>query len=76
MSAGLAEDSDSPIDVETVAWADRIFVMESRHRRVIERRFASALRSPVVTLRIRDEFQFMDETLIALLRSRMVPFLR
>lgn len=58
-----------------VEWADRIFVMERRHRQVIERRFAGSLRSPIVVLGIPDEYEFMDGTLVAVLRRRLAGFL-
>ena len=57
-------------------WADRVFVMEARHRKAIERKFSTAKRqASIVVLGIRDEFQFMDEKLIAILRQRMAAFL-
>lgn len=76
MSAGLAAESDSPLDAEMLEWADRIFVMENRHRKAIERRFPRYLRKgPVVVLAIPDDYGFMDEQLITLLRARMRPYL-
>lgn len=76
MSAGLAGESDLPLDLEMLEWADRVFVMEARHRKVIERKFATAnRRAPIVVLGIRDEFQLMDDNLVAILRDRMSAFL-
>lgn len=57
-------------------WADRVFVMESRHRKAVETRFGkSARRAPVVVLGIRDNYRFMDPDLIRLLRAKMTPYL-
>lgn len=76
MSAGLAADSDLPLDAELLGWADRIFVMEGRHRRAIERRFPASLgRAPVVVLGIADDYAFMDDALVALLETRVSPHL-
>ena len=65
------------IDVELVRWADRIFVMEARHRTAIRQRFADALDGkPIVNLAISDRYRFMDGRLIELLESRTAPHLR
>ena len=65
------------IDTELVRWADRIFVMEARHRTAIRQRFADALDSkPIVNLAIPDRYRFMDERLIELLENRTAPHLR
>ena len=75
MSAGLAEDSDQQIDIEMIEWADRIFVMEGRQRKAIERRFARSRRqAPIVVLGIADEYTFMDDELVVLLRKKIAPF--
>ena len=76
MSAGLAIDSDLPLDAEMLGWADRIFVMEARHRRAIEARFSPATRrAPIVVLGVRDEYHFMQPELVAILRDRMARHL-
>lgn len=76
LSAGLAEDSDLVLDAEMLEWADRVFVMESRHRKAVETRFGKSARSaPVVVLGIRDNYRFMDPALIRLLRAKMTPYL-
>ena len=65
-------DADVPLDAETVAWADRIFVMEARQRRLVQSRFGEALGGkPVVNLGIPDRYRYMDEALVALLRRRL-----
>lgn len=77
MSAGTAIDSDTPLDRELVEWADTIFVMERRHRSAIQSRFRESLRDEtrIVCLEIPDDYDFMDEGLVALLESRMARFL-
>lgn len=76
MSAGLTADSDLLLDTEMLEWADRVFVMETRHRKAIESRFAASSRSaPIVVLRIADDYRFMDQALIDILRQRMKPYL-
>lgn len=76
MSAGLAADFDLPLDTEMLEWADSVFVMETRHRKVIQSRFAASSRSaPIVVLRIADDYGFMDQALIDILWQRMKPYL-
>lgn len=64
------------LDGELVRSADRIFVMEARHRTAIRQRFGGALDGkPIVNLAIPDRYRFMDERLIEL-ESRTAPHLR
>ncbi|MEZ5680364.1 MAG: hypothetical protein R3E14_03610 [Erythrobacter sp.] len=75
LSAGTANDSDTPVDHELVDWADAIFVMERRHRTVIQSRFRNSLRQTrIVCLDIPDDYEFMDRDLVVLLESRMARF--
>ena len=76
MSAGLAIDSDLPLDAEMLEWADRVFAMEARHRRAIEARFSpQTRRAPIVLLGVRDEYLFMQPELVGILRTRMARHL-
>ncbi|WP_218578385.1 hypothetical protein [Vineibacter terrae] len=50
--------------------------MEQRHREAIRKRFRKALGSrPVIVLGIPDEFAFMQDELVALLKERVPPLL-
>ena len=51
--------------------------MERRHRSAIQSRFRESLRDEtrIVCLEIPDDYDFMDEGLVALLESRMARFL-
>lgn len=71
-SAGLARDAEEVLSADLVEWADMIFVMERVHRSRVQRDFAPLLQdTPVVVLNIKDEFTFMDERLVALLKIKM-----
>jgi predicted protein tyrosine phosphatase len=73
-SAGLAPDADNPMTSELAEWADVIFVMEKVHRTRLQRRFGRHLKQArVVCLDIPDDYGFMDEALIALLKARVGP---
>lgn len=70
-SAGLNRDAVVPLSPEQLEWADVILVMEADHRSRLKRRFAPHLKGKdVVVLNIPDDYDYMDEELIALLRSR------
>lgn len=76
-SAGTDIAADEPVSAEGLAWADLIFVMERRHRTLLQRRFPKALKdSRIICLDIPDVHGFMDPTLVRLLRARVTPHLR
>ena len=71
-SAGTNHDAENPLDLEQIEWADLIVVMEKHHRNNIQQRYHSALKSKrVIVLDIPDEYEFMDQTLVQLLTTRM-----
>jgi predicted protein tyrosine phosphatase len=75
-SAGTNNDAENSIDTEQVEWADVIVVMEKHHRNKLQKHFYSALKfKRVVVLDIPDEYGFMDEGLIRLLRAKMLRHL-
>ena len=75
-SAGTNHDAEYPLTAELVAWADTIFVMERAHRSKIQRHFRPHLSGQrIVCLDIPDDYAFMDETLVRLLRARMARHL-
>jgi predicted protein tyrosine phosphatase len=71
-SRGLSPQSPRQITLTDVAWADRIFVMETKHRTRLVERFQEALHEkPIHVLDIPDDYPFMDPELIELLRERV-----
>ena len=69
-SAGLNVGAGVPLDVETLAWADIIFVMEQVHRKKLGSKFRPHLRGQkIICLGIPDDYAFMDPELIALLKA-------
>jgi predicted protein tyrosine phosphatase len=75
-SAGTDADADNPLTAELVRWADLIFVMEKAHRNKVQKRFKAELKDArLICLDIPDKFGFMDETLVRLLRNRVLRFL-
>ncbi|WP_036288461.1 low molecular weight protein tyrosine phosphatase family protein [Methylosinus sp. PW1] len=75
-SAGTNNDADNPLTSELVAWADVVVVMEKAHRSKVQKRFRSSLNGKrLICLDIPDEFEFMDPTLVKLLKSRLGRYL-
>jgi predicted protein tyrosine phosphatase len=59
-----------------IGWADVIFCMERKHADRIRERFAEELADkPVITLRILDDYQFMEPALVELLRGELAAHL-
>ena len=75
-SAGTNADAENPLTGELVRWADLIFVMEKAHQNKVRKRFKAELKDArLICLDIPDEFEFMDEGLVRLLRSCVTRFL-
>ena len=76
-SAGVHDSANVPLGPELIAWADIIFVMEKAHRNKIMKKFKRHLNGKrIVVLGIPDEYEYMDDTLIALLERKVPPFLQ
>jgi predicted protein tyrosine phosphatase len=75
-SAGLASSARVQVTEELLAWADDIFVMETRLTNLLRRRFFDPMNPlAVVTLRIPDDYQCMQPELVAILTEKLVPYL-
>ena len=74
-SAGLNNDAENPTTPELVDWADVIFVMEREHRSRLQKRFRPQLKARVICLDIPDDYPFMDEALIRLLKAKVTRHL-
>jgi predicted protein tyrosine phosphatase len=76
LSAGLGHDAVIPVTAELLAWADLIFVMEKAHRNKLSAKFKTQLVNKLlICLDIPDEYDFMDEELIHLLKLKVSRFL-
>lgn len=51
--------------------ADRIFVMETKHLKVIKERFGSAYYTKVHVLHIKDHYRYGDKAFIGLLENKI-----
>ena len=69
-SAGLNDDSATPVSAEILEWADVIFVMEKIHRSKLSRRYGKHIKTQrIICLDIPDKFEYMDAELIRLLKA-------
>jgi predicted protein tyrosine phosphatase len=76
-SAGLDANAEEPVTPELLEWAETIFVMEKSHRTKLSRKFRPHLKSQrVICLNIPDEYDYMDETLVRLLKALVPKHLR
>jgi len=74
-SAGLNNDAVVPTTPELVEWADYIFVMEKVHRNKLQKKFKKHLnKQRVICLNIPDEYEYMEDGLIRLLKHRLGNF--
>ena len=59
-----------------IAWADIIFVMERKHRKILEYNFSETLADkPINVLDIEDNYQFNDPELIDILKTSLQDYL-
>jgi predicted protein tyrosine phosphatase len=74
-SAGLNNDSIVSTTPALVEWADYIFVMEKSHRNKLRKKYKKYLnKQRVICLDIPDEYEYMDDGLIRLLKHRLGIF--
>lgn len=75
-SAGLNHDAELPLSAEQLEWADLILVMEKTHHKRLTRNFGEHLAGKRIgVLGIPDDYDYMDEELVRLLRVRCRPYL-
>lgn len=75
-SAGTEAGARIKVTAGQVGWADLVFVMEKKHLRRLQAKFAQELTNKrVVCLNIPDDYQFMQTELIAVLEAVVPPHL-
>jgi len=75
-SAGLNHDAIVRLSPEQLAWADLILVMESTHRNRLARHHGASLKGKrVAVLNIPDNYDYMDEELVRILKMKCARYL-
>ncbi|MFC5402973.1 low molecular weight protein tyrosine phosphatase family protein [Cohnella soli] len=75
-SAGTEEGARIKVTEGHIGWSDMIFVMEKKHVRRLKDKFSNSLENKkIVCLDIPDDYRFMDEELIEILKSRLSEYI-
>ena len=72
-SAGVSSGANHQLSQKDIEWCDLILVMEQKHKKYIHERFRSLELPPIFSLEIPDEYQFMDQELIELIKAGTEP---
>nr|WP_206679703.1 low molecular weight protein tyrosine phosphatase family protein [Rhizobium changzhiense] len=71
-SAGTNNDAENPLSNELIEWSDIVFVMEKAHRTEVQGKYRAALKGKrLICLDIPDDYDFMDPTLVQLLKVKV-----
>jgi predicted protein tyrosine phosphatase len=70
-SAGLSPSSDHKLSEADLNWADLAFVMETEQRNRIRSQYQHLGLPGIEVLDIPDDYEFMDEELVEMLRGRI-----
>lgn len=75
-SAGTQDSARIKVTAGHLGWADMIFCMEKKHADRLRDKFPTELAGKIlITLRIPDDYRFMDPALIELLRAELSGYL-
>ena len=75
-SAGVSPSSKTKLTEANVEWADLILVMEKKYKERIKEVFKERKKFPrIESLEISDEYEYMDDELIQIIRSSVEPYL-
>jgi predicted protein tyrosine phosphatase len=75
-SAGTEESARIKVTEGHIGWSDMIFVMEKKHARRLKEKFSNKLLGKqIICLDIPDDYKFMDEELIEILKSRVSEYI-
>lgn len=75
-SAGLANTATKVLNKEQVTWADMIFVMDQNQMNRLKKKFYHDIQNrKIINLDIPDDYEYMDEALISLLKQRVTKFI-
>jgi len=74
-SAGTSLGVLNPVDAELIRWADKIFVMEEKHREIIARQYPEAA-SKITVLGIEDNYCRDDPQLKAILKEMLESYFK
>lgn len=75
-SAGTEDGARIKVTSGHIGWTDLIFVMEKKHLSRLKHKFGSTLNHKVIwNLNIPDDYGYMDEELIEILKARVSDYI-
>lgn len=75
-SAGTNPSARKTVNAKDIEWAELIFVMEHKHKDRLKSSFARQLQyKKIIVLDIPDEYRYMDEELMKILRCSVELYL-
>ena len=76
-SAGTEQNTRIKVTPGLLGWADIIFCMEKKHLRRIKEKYSDIIANKkLVCLYINDDYEYMDEELIELLKSSVEEYIQ
>jgi len=74
-SAGTSDKARIKVNTKLLTWADVVFVMERKHKQLLEQHFGEDInKKEVVVLDIEDNYQYNDPELIKYLNRALQPY--
>lgn len=75
-SAGTSAAARIKVNSKMIIWADLIFVMEKRHKQLLNENFRDDLiAKELIVLDIPDDYEYMDEELILEIETKVSGYL-
>lgn len=75
-SAGISPSSKNRVTVKNIEWADLILVMEKEYKERLVKSFRGITKLPrIESLEIPDEYEFMDNDLVELIKASVEPYI-
>ena len=76
LGAGTNRDAETTVTGDLIEWADVILVMEKTHKNKVAKKFKDLLKGKkLAVLDIPDNYDVMDEELVAILKARVPRYL-
>ncbi|MEO0368121.1 MAG: phosphotyrosine protein phosphatase [Pseudomonadota bacterium] len=77
ISAGTNADAETTVSGDLIEWADVVLVMEISHRNKIAKKYQVLLKGKkLAVLDIPDNFEYMDEELIRILKNKIPRYVQ
>lgn len=75
-SAGTEPSARIKLSSKHILWADIVFVMEQKHKRRMLDNFPTEMEDKqLIVLDIEDDYQYMDEELVEMIKISVEPYL-